>query len=469
MLFRLARSSESAHRDGIMQHAHGLRAATALLIVLCPGVAAAGGFALTEHGGRGLGSAWAGEAAIAEDARTIYFNPAGMTFLPGTQVVGALDGIRTSESFTNDGSHLNPAVGGGPLHGNDGGNGGALGAIPSLYISHQLLDPLWVGLGVDAPFGLRTEWSSTWIGRYNAIVSDLKTVNINPSVAVRALPSLSLGAGLNVQYTHVLLTNDLDLGTLCVVQQGLPLSACEAVGLKPQGADGFVKISGHSWAVGWNVGLLWEPRDGTRLGLAYRSRIHHVIEGEGEFTVPQKAKALIKPTGELRDTAASAPADFPDSVSLAVAQQLAPRWTFLGDVTWTHWALFKNLAVDFANPKQTDITQPENWRNTLRMALGLRFDPNARWSFRTGFAYDETTITKSIYRDPRIPDSNRYWLAFGAGYQMTPWLRVDGGYAHIFTPDVATRSHDPASGNVLRGEFSGFADVIALQATYNFH
>src|SRR5690242_12380260 len=120
MLLCLARPPESAHRDGIMQHANRLRAAAALLIVLCPGVVAAGGFAVTEHGGRGLGSAWAGEAAIAEDARTIFFNPAGMTFLPGTQFVGAIDGIRTSARFTNDGSHLNPAVGGGPLQGNDG-------------------------------------------------------------------------------------------------------------------------------------------------------------------------------------------------------------------------------------------------------------------------------------------------------------------------------------------------------------
>ena len=451
------------------QDALGLRAATALVIILAAGRAMAGGFAITEHGGRGLGSAWAGEAAIAEDARTIYFNPAGMTLLAGTQTVGAIDGIRTSARFTNQGSHLNEAVGGGPLRGNDGGNGGALGAIPSLYLSHQLLDRLWAGLGVDAPFGLRTEWSATWIGRYNAIHSDLKTVNINPSIAVRALPSLSFGAGMNVQYAHARLTNALDLGTLCTVQQGIPPSGCEALGLQPQGADGYVKISGHSWALGWNVGLIWQPLDGTRLGVSYRSRIHHTLEGEGEFTVPQKARALIKPTGELRDTGATAPVVFPDSASIALAQQIAPRWLLMGDVTWTHWALFKDLSVDFTNPKQTDITQPENWRNTLRMALGLRFDPNARWSLRTGFAYDESTITKSIYRDPRIPDSNRYWLALGAGYQWSPWLRVDAGYAHIFTPDVATRNRDPASQNVLRGEFNGYADVIALQATYTVH
>src|SRR5262245_3077461 len=96
-----------------------LRRATALLLYLLPAAASAGGFALTEHGGRGLGSAWAGEAAIAEDARTIYFNPAGMTLLPGTQIVAGMAGIRTSGTFENHGSRLNRAVGGGPLHGND--------------------------------------------------------------------------------------------------------------------------------------------------------------------------------------------------------------------------------------------------------------------------------------------------------------------------------------------------------------
>lgn len=450
-----------------MRHVSGLRFVTLLGLGLVPGLAAAGGFAITEHGGRGLGSAWAGEGAVAEDARTIYFNPAGMTLLHGTNLVGGMTGIRTHGTFDNQGSHLNEAVGGGPLRGNDGGNGGALGAIPSLYVSHQLLERVWVGLGVDAPFGLRTDWDPEWVGRYNSVVSDLKSVNVNPSLAVRVLDSLSLGAGLSVQYTHVKLTNFLDLGTLCV-QQGLTPELCRGAGLPPQGADAFVKIVGSSWGVGWNVGAMWEPRTGTRIGLTYRSRIQHVVEGDADFTVPPQARALVRPTGQLRDTGAHAPVEFPDSASLSAFQQVTKRLAVMGDLTWTHWDRFTQLAVNFDNPKQTDLAAPENWRDTVRVALGLRFDPTARWSLRAGFAWDETVVRSPRFRDPRVPDSDRYWLAFGAGYEVTESIRVDAGYAHLFIPSASTRNRDAVTGHELRGEFSSMADLVAFQATMTF-
>ncbi|HEV7730983.1 MAG TPA: outer membrane protein transport protein [Candidatus Binatia bacterium] len=445
-----------------------LQAIVIVVLGLLSASAHAGGFAITEHGGRGLGSAWAGEAALAEDARTIYFNPAGMTLLRGTQIVGGMDGIRTSGTFENEGSHVNRAAGGGPLRGNDGGDGGALGSIPSLYISHQLLDRVWIGLGVDAPFGLRTDWDPGWVGRYNAVVSDLKSVNVNPSIAVRLLDTLSFGAGFNAQYAHVKLTNFLDLGTLCVVQQGFPLATCEGLGLGPQKADAFVKLVGNSWGYGWNVGTLWEPRPGTHLGLTYRSRIQHELTGDADFTVPAKAKPLIKPTGQLRDTGAVAPVEFPDSASFAAFQQVTRRLAVMADVTWTHWDRFTSLAVNFDNPKQTDFDAVEDWRNTFRVALGARFDLDDRWSLRAGFAWDQTTVTSPANRDPRIPDSDRYWLAFGAGYQLTPSMRVDAGYAHIFLPNASTRNRDAVSGNVLRGEFSSQADLIGMQATLTF-
>jgi long-chain fatty acid transport protein len=196
----------------------------------------------------------------------------------------------TSATF-DDGGRLGPRRRRGLLRGNDGGNGGALGSVPSMYISHELLQRVWVGLGVDAPFGLRTDWDPGWVGRYQAVVSDLKSVNVNPSLAVRVLEGLSLGAGFDAQYTHVKLTNFLDLGSLCVIQLGVPPAACGAVGLPPQGADAFVKLVGDSWGFGWNVGAMWEPRPGTRVGLTYRSRIQHEIDGDADFTVPQGAGA----------------------------------------------------------------------------------------------------------------------------------------------------------------------------------
>ncbi|MCW5892022.1 MAG: outer membrane protein transport protein [bacterium] len=450
-----------------MRTVRGLRAITAVVVCLVPGLARASGFALTEHGGRGLGSAWAGEAAVAEDARTIYFNPAGMTLLRGTNLVGGMAGIRTWGTFDDEGSHLNPIAGGGRLRGSDGGNGGALGAVPSLYVSHQLLDRLWIGLGVDAPFGLRTAWEPEWVGRYNAVVSDLKSVNVNPSLAVRVLDRLSLGAGLNVQYAHAKLTNFLDLGTLCI-EQGLTPELCTAAGVPPQGADAFVKIVGSSWGVGWNLGAMWEPRSGTRVGLTYRSRVQHVLEGDADFSVPPQARALVRPTGQLRDTTGKAPVEFPDSASLAAFQQITKRLAVMGDVTWTHWDRFQTLYVNFANPKQTDFSAPEHWRDSFRVALGMRYDATERWSLRAGFAWDETVISSPRFRDPRIPDNDRYWLAFGAGYQVTPAFRLDAGYAHIFIPDASTRNRDAVTGNVLKGEFSAMADLVAFQATLTF-
>lgn len=447
---------------------YALRRAIALGLLLAPATAHAGGFAIAEHGGRGLGSAWAGEAAVAEDARTIYFNPAGMTLLRGTNVVSGMVGIRTSGSFDDAGSRLNRAVGGGRLRGNDGGDAGALGAIPSLYVSHELLHRVWVGLGVDAPFGLRTDWDPGWVGRYHAVVSDLKTVNVNPSVAVRLLETLSLGAGFSAQYTHAKLTNFVDLGTLCVVAQGVPPDTCRAVGLPPQGADAFVKLTGDSWGWGWNVGALWEPRPDTRVGLTYRSRIQHDLDIDADFSVPRKARALLRPTGQLRDTTGRAPVEFPDSASLAAFHQITRRIAVMADLTWTHWERFSNLYVNFDNPRQTDFSVVENWRDTFRVGLGMRFDPTERWSLRLGFAWDETTISSPEHLDPRIPDSDRYWLAFGAGYQLTPALRVDAGYAHIFSPSVSIRNRDPVSGHLLRGEGSGSADLIAFQATLRF-
>jgi long-chain fatty acid transport protein len=451
-----------------MSHARWFRRTTGLALCLLPALANASGFAITEHGGRGLGSAWSGEAAIAEDARTIYFNPAGMTLLHGTQIVSAIAGIRTSGEFDDEGSTLSRAVGGGPLRGNDGGDGGALGAVPSLYVSHELLDRVWIGLGVDAPFGLRTDWDPGWVGRYQAVVSDLKSVNVNPSIAVKLLDTLSLGAGFSAQYTHVKLTNFLDLGSLCVVQQGLPPAACSAVGLAPQGADAFVKLTGDSWGFGWNVGALWEPRPGTRIGVTYRSRVQHELEGDADFSVPRKARPLIRPTGQLRDTGVTAPVEFPDSASLAGFHQLTPAVALMADVTWTHWDRFTSLFANFDNPRQTDFTIPEEWQDTFRVALGTRWDVTDRWSVRAGFAWDQTTISTREHRDPRIPDSDRYWLAAGAGYQLTDAIRVDAGYAHIFVPDASIRTRDPIGRSVLRGEVSGHADLIAIQATVRF-
>ena len=448
----------------------GVVAAAIVMVALaaaCDVVAA--GFAVQEQTGRGLGSAFAGEGAAAEDASTIWFNPAGLSLLSGTQLAASGFAILPSSRFENAGSSLNPVVGGGVLGGGNGGDAGSLALIPTFFLAHELTSRVAVGLGVGTPFGLTTSYDAGWVGRYHALSSRLDTVNVNPSLAVRVTPWLSIGGGADIEYARARLTNSLDLGSICRIfgaAQGIPPAVCDALGLPPGRVDGFVKISGDDWNAGYNAGLLLAPTAATRIGLAYRSRIHHDLGGEATFVIPKKAAILERVSGALRDTGGHAAVDFPERVALSGFHQLTRRWALLADVTWTHWDRFEDLVFRFDNPKQPTIVQPERWTDSFRYALGVRFDPLRTVSLRLGTAYDETPVPNEARRTPRIPDADRVWLAVGAGWRPTNRLRFDVGYAHIFSPGVSTANRDPVTGHLLRGDYSSEANVLGVQLTY---
>src|SRR5438552_2909453 len=259
----------------------------ASIVSLARNVGAAG-FQVNEQSARGLGSAFAGEAAAAEYASTIFFNPAVMTRLSGTQFVSAGFAIKPSVNFHNQGSRLNSAVGGGALSGSNDGNGGPMALLQTLFISHELLsDRAWIGLGASTPYGLKTSWTPGWVGRYHAIDSELITVNVNPSLALKLTRWLSIGGGADIDYARARLTNALDLGTICQLNAprfGLPPKACISVaGLRPQRVDGFNVFRGDDWNASYNVGVLLSPLDTTRIGLAYRAYTHHRLAGSARI------------------------------------------------------------------------------------------------------------------------------------------------------------------------------------------
>ena len=243
----------------------------------------------------------AGEGAIAADATTVYYNPAGMTLLPGTQFAASGFGVYTRSHFQNRGSHFSEEVGGGPIPGINGGNAGGFALLPTFFLTHQLMDRVSVGIGMSAPFGLETEWDRGWVGRYHARLSRLQTININPSIAVKVTDWMSVGAGANAEWANAVLSNNLDMGSLCQIfgaQQGIPPAVCtNLLGLQPGKTDGYVRLEGDDWAAGYNVGFLFTPRPGTRIGVTYRSRIKHTLTGDAGFTVPQKAEMLRTAVG----------------------------------------------------------------------------------------------------------------------------------------------------------------------------
>lgn len=429
--------------------------------------ASAAGFALIEQSASGLGNAFAGGAAIAEDPSTVYFNPAGLTRLSGTQVSIAGHVIAPSAQFGDGGATLNPLLGGSAISGGDGGEGGVTGVSPNFYYVNDFGGGVIFGLGINVPFGLATSYDKDWVGRYHAIDSDVKTVNINPSLAFRVDDRLSLGFGVSAQYLKATLTNAIDFGTICYHEAG-PLT-CGAV--SPQNADGRISVEGDSWGVGFNLGLLYELTEATRVGFAYRSSVSHDLKGDGDFTVPANFQALLDFQGStlFSDTGASAGIDLPETVSLSLYHDLSPQWALMGDVTWTRWSRFDQLVVEFDNPDQPDNVQPENWKNNWRFSLGATYRPNTTWTLRAGVAYDQTPIPSAEHRTPRIPGNDRTWLAIGAGYRASERLSFDVGYAHLFVDDTPIDDVEVNTGHRLKGSYDNSVDIISAQMNWKFN
>jgi long-chain fatty acid transport protein len=412
------------------------------------------GFALTEQSVSGLGNAFAGGAASAEDASTIFFNPAGLTRLSGQQVLAGAHIVIPYAKFHNEGS---TCITGGPLFGGNGGNSGEIRVIPNFYYSRKVTDRFSVGLGVNSPFGLATRYDDNWVGRYHAIESDLFTININPSLAYKVTDKLSVGAGFNIQYLNAELTNAVDFGTI-----GFLL---HVPGLTPQNNDGFVKLKGDSWSVGYNLGLLYEFTKDTRAGVAYRSAIEQDLDGNADFTgVPAALKS------SFADSKAKADITLPDSLSLSFFHQISSEWAVMADFTWTDWKHFKNLIVTFSSKQPASITS-ENWQDSYRYSFGATYTPSKNWVFRVGTAYDRSAVPDKEHRTPRIPDSDRIWAAFGVGYKISNMFAFDLGYAHLFVNDPEI-DKTPTGQDQLRGGLKGFfdthTDIVSAQLSMKF-
>ncbi|MGP1385122.1 MAG: OmpP1/FadL family transporter [Thainema sp.] len=413
----------------------------------------ASGFALSEQGVINLGTAASSGAAGLDDLSTIFFNPAGLMRLPGNGgVAGAGYVIFPSIQFTDQGSAIAP---GSPLSGGDGGDAGPTIFLPNLYGAFQVNDRVMVGIGVNTPFGLETNYDSDWVGRYQAIKSELVTININPTVAFQLSEDVAIGAGLNVQYADAELSNAIDFGAI-LASQGAPIL--------PQQADGFASVSGDDWSLGYNVGVLYEPSTTTRIGLAYRSAVNHTLQGRADFTVPATATPLTA-TGLFTDTDANAEVNLPDTLSLGLYQQLSPQLALTGDLTWTNWSDFQELRISY-DSIQPDTVVPENWNDTLRVALGLTYDIDETWTVRGGVAYDPTPVPQEFFT-ARIPDSDRTWLSVGLSYAPTDNLSFDFAYTHVFIDDRNIDRTELGAGTLV-GEYNNSIDIVGAQLNWQF-
>ena len=435
--------------------------------------ASAAAFALIEQGVKGLGNAYAGGAASAEDASTVFYNPAGMTRLSGRQFVAAGHLVKPSTKFSDGGSHIAAALGAAALTGGDGGDAGDLALVPNFYYTQDLGNGYHFGIGINVPFGLATEYDGDWKGRYQAVRSEIKTMNINPAFAFKASDALSLSVGVNIQYLDAELTQAVDFSVACLGTFGGV--ACAGAGLAtPQNpnTDGFSSNTADDWGTGFNVGALYELSSATRAGLAYRSKINYKLQGDGDFTLPAAVSGGASlQAASLRagfaDTPITAYITVPESWSASLYHQVNSRWAVMGDVTHTQWSRLPELRIDFENSLKSDGVEALNWENTWRYSVGATYFQNDRWTWRGGIAYDESPIPNPESRTARLPDNDRKWLAFGGSYNGSKGMTVDFGYAHLFISDPQI-NRTGALGDVLIGTYSNTVDILSAQLNWSY-
>jgi len=443
-------------------------------------IAQAGSFGLIENSASGQGSAFAGASALGEDSSTVYFNPAAMTRLSGSQIVAAGHYISPDAKFKNNGS--TDALGG-ALTGNNAKTDKG-GFVPNLYYTTELPNNIHFGLGVNVPFGLETDYGNDWVGRYHADNSKIKSININPSIAWKVTSKVSVGFGINIQYLDLTLTSNLDSALVCNnLSSNIPAPAkagdpgCGTLSPNTPSQDSSTKLTGDSTEIGWNTGLLIDITDHNRVGIAYRSAIKHNVSGKAKYKLDPTLQAetdyfkSITGLNVVQNTSLKANAEMPGTFSLSYVSEVSDKWTALFDWTWTEWSNLDSIVIRQKGgiPGQESALDL-NYRNTNRYSAGVNYQLNEKLILRSGIAYDETPIRAVDRTSARIPGNDRKWLSFGAGYHITKAWSADVGYSHLFinNTNIDSNTGSSSSGATLVGRYNSSVDIFSVQANYNF-
>jgi len=250
-----------------------------------------------------------------------------------------------------------------------------------------------------------------------------------------------------------------------MVDFGLVGSSYRIPGLLPGNSDGLASLKGSKWGYGYRLGVVFQPTETLRLGLAHQSAMSMTLSGDATFT---KVPAPL--AGTFKNVSATAELNLPSTTSLGINADLSQAISIQGELARTSWSSFKELRVKFSGGVPPDSITEEQWRDTWFYALGLTWKATEAWTLRTGLAYDQGAV-KDEFRTPRIPDGNRTWVSLGAGYAFSQKVAVDFAYTHIFVTDgplQLTAADSNQSRGSLTGNYKNSIDIFSAQAKFTF-
>ena len=412
-----------------------------LAVVLVSTNVFAGGFALNEQSISGMGSGFAGRSSSAEDASTIYGNPAGMARLKREQVsVGAATLFAKSDI-----SRTRSTFGG-----NEDGDMVPTTTVPMGYYVKPIDDHWAFGVGFYVPFGLITDYGSGFAGRYYANKSEVTTLTFQPTISYAFNEKVSIGFGPTINRISG------------------EISGMVPNPLSPGRNDGKLKSTGDDTALGFNAGVLVQATDQTRLGLTYHSKVSYHLNAKTKVT--DGIFSVLGVSGRSYD--ASLDVDTPESVDVSVTHQFNNDWTLYVGSTWTRWSRFKELMIEnsglppLLSGQLGTISEEQNWHDTWAHAIGAAYQLNNQWVLRAGFSVDQSPANNTN-RGPRIPTGDRKVLSFGAGWTPVENVTIDLAYSYLWEESVEVNDTS-ASRGAYSARYKNSASGLGTSVSYRF-
>ena len=402
----------------------------ALLLASLAGAAQAGGIMVYETGQPGSGLANAG-AAVATDPSVLMNNPAGLSAVPGTQ-------LNVNGQLILGDLRFNRGAGN-QFDGNEGGNGLEFMPGSSLFLSHSLNERATVGFGVYGTFGLAVNYDDDWTGRYFTQEAAVLGLSLQPTYAYRVNDQLAIGFGPQIMYgyfrTEAAIDNSLGAGS---------------------GSDGQLEYRDSDVGVGLKLGMLYEPTERTRVGLAYSSKVTLEFEDRPHIegvTNPMLNAAL----GQLALDRLDVDMEVPQTVVLSLSHRLDDRWTLLSSLGWQDWSAFGHLNVEIDRVGgRTTLTADRQYQDTWHLSLGTEYQASPRLRWRAGIGYD-TSAVEDEYRTVDNPTGDAWRLATGVSYMLDEGLEAHASYTLVWLGDMDVHQTKTRSGTTLAGSYENSA------------
>ena len=408
--------------------------------------ASGGGIMLYEVGSEDIGLASAGYAARAQDASTVFTNPAGMTRLDGSQATLGAQVLYGVVAFTI-GPGTSPELG-------TGTGGWPIGWFPGggAFFSYSVSPDLKLGFATTGNFGSALEYDREWVGRYYIQEGTLIGISLLPSIAYRVTPQLSLGASLDAMYG--MLQSQVAVNNMT-------------------GPDGQLKVDSHKWGYGANLGLLYEPSKTTRLGLTWNSQVKLSFAAPTEFSGLSKELETLLAVRGLLNTTLDLGMNVPQGVTGSFFHQVDDHWALLGSAGWQQWSKFGYVEVGVDSNDPVQLTANLNFKDTWHVALGAQYQLDSPWRLDFGIAYDSAFQDGSNISPMLV--ANAAWR-FGIGAQNQQSKTFSWGFAAEYSPagtfDVNKHTLAPVAlggrGNLVGSYFDSAVIFLSANLSWRF-